>query len=100
MVRHAHAHRHLHRKKPKDWFDYLLYTFMIATPLFELPQAWAIYSTQSAQDVSLTTWGFFVISNLAWGAYAIRNKLTPLIVTYSLYMIIELSIVMGIILYN
>lgn len=100
MVRHGHGHRHLHRKKQKDWFDYVLYVFMVATPLFELPQAWAIYSTRSAQDVSLTTWGFFTISNIAWVAYAVRNKLKPLIVVYSLYMIIELSIVVGIILYN
>ena len=73
---------------------------MAATPLFELPQAWAIYSTQSAQDVSLTTWGFFVVSNLAWIAYSIRNKLKILIFVYSLYMIIEVSIVVGIILYS
>lgn len=39
MVRHGHGHWHLHRKPRKDWFDYLLYAFMVATPLFELPQA-------------------------------------------------------------
>jgi uncharacterized protein with PQ loop repeat len=66
---------------------------MVATPLFELSQAWAIYSTQSAQDVSLTTWGFFTVSNFAWIAYAV-------IVVYSLYMVIELAIVVGILLYN
>jgi uncharacterized protein with PQ loop repeat len=100
MVRHGHAHKHLHRKPKKDWFDYVLYVFMIATPLFELPQAWDIYSTHSAQDVSLATWGFFALSNLAWIAYAVRNKLPPLIVVYSLYMVIELTVVAGIVLYN
>ncbi len=73
---------------------------MVATPLFELPQAWAIYSTHDAQNVSLTTWGFFTVSNLAWVAYAIRNKLRPLIFVYSLYMVIETAIVVGIVLYN
>lgn len=100
MVRHGHAHRHLHKKPKKDWFDYVLYAFMVATPLFELPQAWKIYATQSANDVSLSTWGFFVISNAAWILYAIRNKLLPLIVVYSLFMVIEVSIVIGILIYS
>lgn len=100
MVKHGHAHRHLHRKKQKDWFDYILYFFMVATPLFELPQAWKIYTTQSAADVSLATWSFFVLSNFVWIAYAVRNKLLPLIIAYSLYMLIEVSIVIGILLYS
>lgn len=100
MVRHGHAHRHLHQKKRRDMFDYLLYVFMVATPLFELPQAWDIYSNKSAGDVSLPTWAFFAVSNLAWIMYAVRNKLRPLIVTYSLYLVIEVAIVVGILLYR
>jgi uncharacterized protein with PQ loop repeat len=100
MVRHGHAHRHLHKKPKKDWLDYVLYVFMIATPLFELPQAWDIYSTHSAQDVSITTWGFFWFVNIAWIIYALRNKLRILVVTYLLYAVIEMAIVVGIILYS
>lgn len=100
MAKHGHAHRHLHQKKQKDFFDYILYLFMVATPLFEVPQAWKIYSTQSAADVSLTTWGFFVLSNFVWIAYAVRNKLLPLIITYCMYLVIELVIVIGIIMYS
>lgn len=99
MVRHGHAHRHLHQKKKHDRWDYLLYVFMAATPLFELPQAWSIYSTKSAEDVSLLTWAFFAVSNLAWITYAIRNKLRPLIFIYSLYLVIEVGIVIGILIY-
>lgn len=72
---------------------------MIATPLFELPQVWDIYSSRSAEDVSLTTWGFFFVSNIAWIMYAVRNKLLPLIITYSLYAVLEALIVVGILLY-
>lgn len=100
MVRHAHAHRHLHKKKQRDKLDYLLYIFMILTPLFELPQAWNIFSSKSAAEVSLATWSFFAVSNVAWITYAIRNKLRPLIVVYSLYLVIETAIVVGILLYR
>lgn len=100
MVRHAHGHKHLHKKKKKDVLDYALYVFMVATPLFEIPQAWGIFSKQSAEDVSLTTWGFFLVSSVAWIIYAVRNKIMPLIVAYTLYLIIEGVIVMGILIYS
>lgn len=73
---------------------------MVATPLFEVPQAWAIYSSHSAVNVSLTTWGFFSFANIAWIIYAMRHHYWPLIITSSLYMIIEVSIVVGILIYN
>jgi uncharacterized protein with PQ loop repeat len=100
MVRHAHGHKHLHRKKPKDFLDYTLYVFMVATPLFEIPQAWDIFSKHSAEDVSLTTWGFFVVSSVAWITYAVRNKIWPLMIAYTLYLIIEAIIVVGILIYS
>jgi uncharacterized protein with PQ loop repeat len=100
MVRHAAAHKHLHKKQPKTTFDYILYFFMIATPLFEIPQAISIYTTHSAENVSLSTWAFFFISGLAWAAYAIRNKLMPLLVTYCMYIVIEGVIVAGILIYS
>ncbi len=100
MVRHGHTHKHLHKKPRKDALDYILYVFMIATPLFELPQAWDIYSTRSAEDVSLSTWAFFSVSNLAWIAYALRHKLWQLVVPYVLYLIIEVIIVVGILVYR
>ncbi|HYH74700.1 MAG TPA: PQ-loop domain-containing transporter [Candidatus Saccharimonadales bacterium] len=102
MVRHAHAQKHLHQKETKhrDGLDWILYLFMVATPLFELPQLLVIYQTRSAENVSLATWAFFALSNVAWITYAIRSKLRILIVTYSLYFAIEVAIVVGILLYS
>lgn len=102
---HHHHGRTIHaiHKKPaakKDGLDYILYFFMIATPLFEIPQAWAIYSTQNAGGVSLWTWLFFFFSSFAWITYAIRHKILALFVTYALYMVLELVIVTGILLYS
>lgn len=96
----SHIQKHLHAKKKKDTFDYLLYFFTVGTPMFELPQAYAIYSTQSAANVSLWTWGFFMTADIMWLVYAARNKLRPLLVMYSLFFIVESSIVVGILLYS
>lgn len=99
MAQH-HTGHHLHKKKQKDPFDYVVYFFMIATPLFELPQAYIIHSTQNAESVSPFTWGFFLLSSVVWLTYGIKHKITPFIFMYSLYLVVEATIVTGIILYS
>lgn len=100
MVRHAQAHKHLRQKVRHDSFDWVFHLFMFATPLFELPQVVKIYSTHSAVDVSLVTWAFFALSNVAWITYAVQHKLRLLVVIYSVYFAIEVAIVAGILLYQ
>lgn len=92
-------HNHLLLKKPKTTFDFIFYFFMVATPLFELPQAFTIYFNQSAANVSIWTWAFFASSSIVWFFYGLRHRLTPILITYSLYFLIECSIVVGILLY-
>jgi uncharacterized protein with PQ loop repeat len=100
MVRHATAHKYVQQKKKKEPFDYLVYFFMVATPLFEVPQAIQIFSNKSAENVSVATWMFFFVASFVWAIYAYKNRLFPLVVTYSLYIIIEGTIVTGIIFYS
>ena len=73
---------------------------MVATPLFELPQAYTIFSNQNAENVSLWTWAFFCIDNLVWMMYGLRQKELPLFLTSALYEVIEVAIVVGILLYS
>ena len=99
MVQHHHVQR-LRKQKHKDPFDFVVYFFMVATPLFEVPQAYAIYSTESAENVSPLTWGFFFVASFVWLIYSIKHKLKPLIFMYSMYILVEASIVVGIVLYK
>lgn len=78
----------------------MVYFFMVATPLFEIPQAYTIYTSKSAASVSLLTWGFFFAASFVWATYAIREKLVPILITSVLYLIIEAAVVVGILLYN
>jgi uncharacterized protein with PQ loop repeat len=100
MAKSARKHVGLRKKEPRGPFDYVVYFFTFVTPLFELPQAYEIFSRQSAQDVSVWTWAFFCIDNFVWIAYAIRNGIRPVLITSILYEIIELTILAGIILYH
>ncbi|HEX7963059.1 MAG TPA: hypothetical protein VF466_00565 [Candidatus Saccharimonadales bacterium] len=106
MVRHAAAHRHhLHRAKTKtppkrQPFDYMMYFFTVATPLFELPQAISIFRAHDSRSVSAATWVFFAISSVVFVIYALRQRLRPLVVAYSMYTAIEFVIVVGIVMYR
>ncbi len=80
--------------------DRLIYVMAFLTPVFEIPQAYKIYHDQSAANVSVATWGFFMFASIVWLAYAIKYKLKPLIICYSLYLIVESIIVVGIIIYH
>lgn len=100
MAHHHHQAHKLTKKKQKQPFDYIIYFFMVATPLFEIPQIYTIYSQKSAQGVSLLTWGFFFMASFVWLSYALKNKLVPLMVTYSLYIVMEAIIITGIVLYS
>jgi uncharacterized protein with PQ loop repeat len=102
MVQH-HRVRQLHKKnkkEPKEPFDYLVYFFMVATPMFEVPQAYAIHVGKSAENVSPYTWGFFFVASFVWLIYSIKHKLKPLIFMYSMYILVEATIVAGIIMYS
>ncbi len=100
MARHGAKHKHLITKKAKEPLDYIVYFFGVVTPLFEIPQAVTIFTTKDASNVSLWTWGFFLLDNLVWIVYAIRRRLWPLLLTSILYELIEISIVVGILLYS
>jgi uncharacterized protein with PQ loop repeat len=97
----TNKHKHtLHTKPKKEFFDYIVYFFTIATPLFELPQAYAIYANKSAEDVSMLTWSFFLIDNFVWIIYAIKRRVLPLLITTALYLAIETIVVIGIFIYR
>lgn len=100
MVRHAHIHRHLAKKQKRTAFDNFIYIFAFTTPLFEIPQLISIISAKSAENVSLITWSYLAISSLAWLIYGINKKMKPLIVSYILYVVVEFSITISIIVFK
>lgn len=100
MVRHAHIHKHLAKKHNTLSFDNFIYIFAFTTPLFELPQLIHIVLSKSAENVSLLTWGYLAVSSLVWLIYGIKKRMKPLIVSYILYVVVEFSIAIAIIVYN
>jgi uncharacterized protein with PQ loop repeat len=76
----------------------VLFTGLIG-PIASVPQAIEIYTMQDAQGVSLVTWGFFIVTNASLLIYSIVHKLPALIISNVLWVVIEVIVVAGILLY-
>lgn len=69
-------------------------------PLMATPQIYAIYSNQSAEDVSLATWVLFSLMGVVFLSYGLIHKLKPIILTQILWLIVDAIIIVGILLYS
>lgn len=98
MARHHHKYYLLLKRKATP-LDALVCFFAVAAPLFEVPQAYTIFSTQSARDVSLSTWGFFTASSLVWFIYGLRKRAKMIVLSSGLYFVVESVVVIGILRY-
>ena len=91
----------LKHSKPSMSPQFILFVSIVAViePIMTIPQAWTIWKNKSAQDVSLLSWSVFLIGALVWLVYGIKIKSKPLIVTSSLWIVLDSIVVLGIILY-
>jgi uncharacterized protein with PQ loop repeat len=67
----------------------------VIEPLMSLPQAYGIWIKHETQGVSITTWSFFIFAAVIWLIYGIQNKSWPLIVSSTLWCIVDGIIVLG-----
>lgn len=96
------------RKKPKITLQnkahkyiidrVVLFTGLIG-PIASVPQAIEIFSLQDAQGVSLVTWAFFILTNASLLVYSFVHRLPSLIISNILWVIIEVVVVVGILMY-
>lgn len=107
VLHHYHVRKRVHEnleKFPSDeprkrFLDKIIYFVGISGPVMTIPQVWEIWSKQDASGVSLISWGWYLLTAFIWLGYAIEHKEKPLIVTYLLWIVIEIFLVLGIILY-
>lgn len=86
-------------KKEKKFIDHLIYGASILGPIMTVPQAWQIWSHKSASNVSLATWLTYLILSLLWLLYGIFHDEKPIILLNVLLLLVNTSVVVGILLY-
>ncbi len=79
--------------------DRLAYIVGIVAPLSTVPQAHQIFTTRSAEDISIATWVGFEISAAVWLAYGIVHGYKPVIITNSIWLLLQAVVIAGAIIY-
>ena len=110
----GHGLDHLHKRKrlyhklesyphPDKWknlIDRLVYFAAIATPFMTLPQLLKIWVEKSAVSISIVTWVAYLINAIIWLIYGIMHKEKPIIVTNVLWILMDISIIIGTLVYG
>ena len=84
----------------KRVLDRVIYIASFAGPMTATPQIYQIFSTQSAAGVSIWGWLMGLGFSAIWITYALVYKIKPILVAQSLWIIVDLSLITGILMYN
>jgi hypothetical protein len=83
------------KKAEADFLSKLIYVAAYGQPLMTLPQVYEVWVND--QPASLVTWGAYLFFAVIWFAYALKTKNKPLIITYSLWLVAEGALVLGLV---
>lgn len=72
----------------------------VVQPLTTLPQVYKIYTTHDVSGLSLYTWVGYALVGLAFLAYGLAYKLRPIAIAQVLWFSLQMSVVVGILMYR
>jgi uncharacterized protein with PQ loop repeat len=90
----------LGQSKYITFLDKLTFVVGVIGPFTVLPQIYGIFSTRSANGVSLATWLLIFIVTLPWILYGVAHKDKSIIVSFTLWEVANLAVVIGVLLYS
>lgn len=82
------------------FLDKLTFVAGVIGPFTVLPQIYSIFNTHSAEGVSLTTWLLIFIVTAPWVLYGIAHKDKSIIVSFALWEVANILVVIGVLLYG
>ncbi len=72
----------------------------VAQPLMTLPQAVQLYTTHDTSGLSLATWLGYAVIGLVFLAYGLKYHLVPIVMAQTIWFVLQMSVVVGILLYK
>lgn len=106
-LRHKHERGHLavkHKHPTKTpylkFLDKLTFVMGVIGPFTVLPQIYTIFSTKSAAGVSFVTWLLIFVVTFPWILYGIAHKDKSIIVSFTLWEVVNILVVVGVLLYR
>ncbi len=108
-----HSLYHLHRQNrivkirkpifPDKWIrilDKIVMCVAILGPICTLPQIYKVWAFQNTEGLSLISWGSYLVFNFPLLLYGIIHREKIMITMYVLWIIMNTSIVLGILLFG
>lgn len=96
-------HHKKKREKPSENYvkklDQVCLLFSVLMPATTIPQIFKIYSTQDVTGLSLSMWVLYTIGVIPFLIYGIVHKEKPLVLLNILWLIAQVVIITGILLY-
>lgn len=83
------------RKTKATAIDKWVYFAVVFGPLMTLPQVYDIWYAGKT-EASAITWGAYTIIAVIWLLYGIKHKTKPIIAVQSIWILLDLAIVIGI----
>lgn len=78
----------------------MIFFVAVLEPATNLPQIYTIYAHRDAAGVSITTWILYAIFGSLWLWYGIFARQKPITIAASLFVITDLSVVVGALLFG
>ena len=97
---HKVKHAYPAEKKWVKWFDKLMLIIAVINPLVTLPQAIKIYTTHTASGLSIFSWAGYTLFAIPWLIYGVIHREKPLIIAYILVFLLNLSVLVGVLIYG
>lgn len=105
---HIHMRKRVHQKlspyphpnKFKRYLDKVIFIVAVASPLAAIPQAFKIWTTKQAGDISLLFWLLLLALQFVWLTYGLVHKEKPIILNAMLWIMAEIVIITGILMYS
>lgn len=106
-LHHAQKRKRIHQKHekyphPNKWkrrMDKIIYVVGILGPIMTLHQIYKIWWEQNAAGVSAISWVTYLIVAITWVIYGIMHKEKPIIVIYAFWILLDILIVAGVLIY-
>jgi len=107
-IHHFHKRKRIHEKhekyphpqKHKRFIDKAIYFAGILGPIMSIPQIMKVWVERSPQGISVISYSSYAILDLFWIAYGVVHKEKPIVIVYTLWTLINASIVIGTLLYT
>lgn len=98
-----HSHKHLSSissNRSKNPRHYIVLIASVIYPLTTIPQIIEIFNNKSSTNISVSTYALYLFFTIIFLVYGIKEKLVPIIVLQSLWLVMYGVVTIGIILYH